>query len=433
MGKIIFGLFFRVIFVVALLAALLFFVLMFTIVSAVEGSQAMTGAGMIEDESGDVFVSIIISGTVGAEEIDLTVTGPGIVINGIKGDVSLKKGTKATQEFSASNDGSGETSLSLPPSPPASLTAFSWMPQFDQSLYSYHLDHESDQYKFNQGCVNDSEGFRRHGDYYLVALGTYYGSAVGEKYNLTFTQDDGSSLVIRAVRGDTKSDSDTDANHQYHLTDGSVVEFIMAERVSRNSETINDKFGTLASISKGSMIAVLTGTIDGDVITLSGTIDGYPVTASGTVKEGKISATGYYGSGAGGDDAYPGEPLTDENFNTLMAVAMAQLGKPYVFGAVGPSSFDCSGYVMYCFKNALDKAVPRTASAQQQACTLVNKEERQPGDLVFFQGTYKGGVSHVGIYIGNDHMIHAGGSEVHYTSLSESYYITHFHSYGRVE
>jgi cell wall-associated NlpC family hydrolase len=416
--------FFRVVLAAVLIGAFLISALLFGVIAAVQERERMTVTG--EDEAGDVFVPIVITGTAKDGRIDLTVSGSGIKIEGIKGYI-------VATGFSATNGAGGDGIFDLPPSPPASVSTFSWMPQFDQSLYEYHLDHESPQYKYNQNCVNDSEGFRRYGDAYLVALGTYYGHTIGERYTLTFAQDDGSTLAIQAVRGDTKSDSDTDANHQYHLSDGSIVEFIMEARVGKNGKTIDEKFGTLAGISKGSMVAVLTGTISDDTIELTGEIGGYPMSASGTVTDGVVNAAGYYGSGATGTGAYPGEPLAGGDFGTLMAVAMAQLGKPYVFGASGPDSFDCSGYVIYCYKNALGKVLPRTAAAQQKTYKTVSAKERQPGDLVFFQGTYKTGVSHVGIYIGNDQMIHAGGSEVHYSSLSDSYYVTHFHSYGRVE
>jgi cell wall-associated NlpC family hydrolase len=77
--------------------------------------------------------------------------------------------------------------------------------------------------------------------------------------------------------------------------------------------------------------------------------------------------------------------------------------------------------------------VPRTAEAQQAACKAVKPRNRKPGDLIFFQGTYKPGVSHVGIYIGDDMMIHAPGTGdvVKYTNITSDYYKRHFHSYGR--
>ena len=88
-----------------------------------------------------------------------------------------------------------------------------------------------------------------------------------------------------------------------------------------------------------------------------------------------------------------------------MATAMAQLGKPYRWGATGPSAFDCSGLVSYAFDKA-GKDLPRTSRAQAQVGTKVSKSNLKPGDLVFFYSP----VSHVGIYIGDGQIVHASTS-----------------------
>ena len=88
-----------------------------------------------------------------------------------------------------------------------------------------------------------------------------------------------------------------------------------------------------------------------------------------------------------------------------LETAMAQIGKPYRYGATGPSAFDCSGLTSFAFKNA-GVSIPRTSRAQSTVGTPVSKGDLQPGDLVFF---YKP-VSHVGIYIGNGQVVHASTS-----------------------
>ncbi|WP_226368035.1 C40 family peptidase [Pseudonocardia sp. ICBG162] len=88
-----------------------------------------------------------------------------------------------------------------------------------------------------------------------------------------------------------------------------------------------------------------------------------------------------------------------------MSTAMAQLGKPYRWGATGPSAFDCSGLVRYAFAKA-GKDLPRTSRAQAQVGTPVSKSNLKPGDLVFFYSP----VSHVGIYIGGGQIVHASTS-----------------------
>jgi cell wall-associated NlpC family hydrolase len=89
-------------------------------------------------------------------------------------------------------------------------------------------------------------------------------------------------------------------------------------------------------------------------------------------------------------------------------VAMAQLGKPYVFGAEGPSTFDCSGLVQYAYAHA-GVALPRTARPQYRATPAVPPSQLLPGDLLFF-ATDKSNwdtIHHVGIYLGGGKMVHA--------------------------
>jgi peptidoglycan DL-endopeptidase CwlO len=82
-------------------------------------------------------------------------------------------------------------------------------------------------------------------------------------------------------------------------------------------------------------------------------------------------------------------------------LASMQQGKPYVYGAAGPYSFDCSGLVQYVFKQ-IGRSLPRTAEEQYEATTHVSQYAKQPGDLIFFGAP--GSVYHVGIYAGNGMM-----------------------------
>jgi cell wall-associated NlpC family hydrolase len=85
-----------------------------------------------------------------------------------------------------------------------------------------------------------------------------------------------------------------------------------------------------------------------------------------------------------------------------VATALAQVGKPYVWGAAGPGSFDCSGLTQYAYK-AAGVSLPHSSSMQSGMGTPVSRAALQPGDLVFFYSP----VSHVGMYIGNGQMVHA--------------------------
>jgi cell wall-associated NlpC family hydrolase len=82
--------------------------------------------------------------------------------------------------------------------------------------------------------------------------------------------------------------------------------------------------------------------------------------------------------------------------------ALAQQGKPYVWGAAGPSSYDCSGLVQYAYA-AAGIPLPHSSNMQSTIGTPVGYGDLQPGDLVFFYSP----VSHVGMYIGNGQMVHA--------------------------
>lgn len=86
--------------------------------------------------------------------------------------------------------------------------------------------------------------------------------------------------------------------------------------------------------------------------------------------------------------------------------ARKQLGKRYVYGAVGPNSFDCSGFSKYVYKKSINKTLPRTAQSQYNSYKKTSTKTRKAGDLVFF-GSSKKRISHVGIYVGNGKMIDA--------------------------
>jgi cell wall-associated NlpC family hydrolase len=87
---------------------------------------------------------------------------------------------------------------------------------------------------------------------------------------------------------------------------------------------------------------------------------------------------------------------------TAVDTAMAQRGKPYVWAAAGPGSFDCSGLVLYAYK-AAGISLPHSSLQQSRMGQAVSRSDLRPGDLIFFYSP----VSHVGIYIGNGQMVHA--------------------------
>ena len=127
----------------------------------------------------------------------------------------------------------------------------------------------------------------------------------------------------------------------------------------------------------------------------------------------------------------PAEYLSDERFAALIAEAEKYLGYPYVWGGSSPAtSFDCSGFVSYVLTNSgLCNTGRLGAQGLYNICTPVSSP--QPGDLVFFVGTYDTpGVSHVGFYVGDGMLLHCG-DPIQYTSLNTSYWQSHLYAYGR--
>ena len=134
-------------------------------------------------------------------------------------------------------------------------------------------------------------------------------------------------------------------------------------------------------------------------------------------------------------DEYTVNPayLSDAKFATLIEEAEKYLNYPYVWGGSNPdTSFDCSGFVSYVLTNSgLVNTGRLGAQGLYNVCTLVSKANAQPGDLIFFQGTYDTpGVSHVGIYVGDGVMLHCG-DPIQYTSINSSYWQSHFYAFGR--
>lgn len=144
------------------------------------------------------------------------------------------------------------------------------------------------------------------------------------------------------------------------------------------------------------------------------------------------------GGGANGeyqDYDIPGEALTDERFRKMITEAEKYLGYPYVWGGSSPStSFDCSGFVSWVINHCGNgwNVGRQTANGLMSKCDIIPKGEAKPGDLIFFQKTYNtSGASHVGIYVGNNMMIHCG-NPISYTSIDTNYWKQHYYCMGRI-
>ena len=142
---------------------------------------------------------------------------------------------------------------------------------------------------------------------------------------------------------------------------------------------------------------------------------------------------GRYGEGSYITYEIPPSALEDEAFAAIIAEAEKYLGYPYVWGGSSPStSFDCSGFVCWVLNHSGWSVGRTTAQGLCNFCTPVRYSDAKPGDLVFFMGTYDTPeVSHVGIYVGNDMMIHCG-DPISYSNLNSAYWQEHLYCFGRL-
>ena len=177
----------------------------------------------------------------------------------------------------------------------------------------------------------------------------------------------------------------------------------------------------------GTNYSVVTTLSKGTAVTVHSTSNGWSkITANGI--EGYVSSQ-YLSStkpSTGSSNSSSSSSSTSSSVNAVLNLAAKQLGKPYVWGAQGPSSFDCSGLTYYVYKNAAGVTLPRVSSDQSRYGTTVSKSNLKAGDLVFFDtsGPNNGAVSHVGIYVGNGQMIHASSSssKIVQVSIETSYW-----------
>ena len=153
-------------------------------------------------------------------------------------------------------------------------------------------------------------------------------------------------------------------------------------------------YSILGSLSKGTKVEVIS-------------------TANGWSKINYNGSTGYVSSQYLSSSNTNSSTSTSSTVDKVISLAKSLLGKAYVWGAQGPSTFDCSGYTYYVMKNAANITLPRVSKDQSTYGTYVSKSNLKEGDLVFFDtdGDNDGNVSHVGIYLGNNQFIHASSSK----------------------
>jgi NlpC/P60 family len=119
--------------------------------------------------------------------------------------------------------------------------------------------------------------------------------------------------------------------------------------------------------------------------------------------------------------------------NDIVDFAMRYEGHPYVYAGEGPRAFDCSGFTMFVIQKTLGIDITHDMAVQYEMGSHVRRNGLQPGDLVFFKNTYRHGLSHTGIYIGDGQFIHAENEStgVRISDLDSDYYSSRWYGAAR--
>ena len=206
---------------------------------------------------------------------------------------------------------------------------------------------------------------------------------------------------------------------------------------SQNSSSAAGGSGNRYTVQRGDTLSKIAAKFSTKVSTLA-SING--ISNPNLIYIGQIiylSGNGSNSNSAGGNNgSASGSTSTSSPMDAFIAKAQQYIGVPYVWGGSTPSSgFDCSGYVCYVMNNCGQGwNVGRTnCNGLMYYCDKIAKSEMQPGDLIFFEKTYNTtGASHVGIYVGNNKMLHCGSGGVKYSDITTEYYTSHYLCSGRI-
>ena len=236
---------------------------------------------------------------------------------------------------------------------------------------------------------------------YVTATTLNVRSGAGTSYQVIGTLSKGTKVeVISESNGWSKINYNGKTGYvsSQYLSNSASTSSTTTKYVTATTLNVRSGAGTsyqvIGSLSKGTKVEVISE-------------------SNGWSKINYNGKTGYVSSQYLSSTATNNSQSTSSSVDKVISMAKSLLGKPYVWGAEGPSSFDCSGFTYYVFKNAANISLPRVSKDQSTYGTYVSKSNLRVGDLIFFDtdGSNDGNVSHVGIYLGNNEFIHASSAK----------------------
>lgn len=258
----------------------------------------------------------------------------------------------------------------------------------------------------------------KHGGYTPVEVQAELQALFGAQYMLTITE----TVEVRyrtETRTDTWTETDPETGETITLSDTYTVE-VPYDYLILNVTLRNQSLGAVA-------IANLDTKQQEQYAIYQKTKGNRPNLFAGNI---------YVHAGEYTEYDIPPEALADPAFAALIAEAEKYLGYPYVWGGSSPAtSFDCSGFVSYVLNQSGVYPMSRTtAQGIFNRTAKIPRSEAKPGDLIFFTGTYdsSGPVSHLGIYVGENRMLHSASGGVQYARTDSTYWTEHFYAIGRL-
>ncbi|UEL48949.1 hypothetical protein TPDSL_07710 [Terrisporobacter petrolearius] len=297
----------------------------------------------------------------------------------------------------------------------------------------------SNQYLSSKAPSSDNDSNETSITKYVDAsVGLNVRKGAGTSYSVITTLSHGTKVTVKST-----------SNGWSKITSGSVTGYVSSAYLSSNKPSTGNDSNNETSTTKyvdskpglnvrrgaGTSYSVITTLNHGTKVTVKSTNNGWSKITSGSIT-GYVSSTYLTSTKPSSGGSSDSNTSTSTSASKVISYAKKLLGKPYVWGAQGPSGFDCSGFTYYVFKNAAGITLPRTSSLQSHYGTYVSRSNLKAGDLVFFDtvGSNNGGVTHVGIYIGNGQLIHAasGQGKVVINDMNSSYYVNTYVNARRV-